>query len=525
MIFSVRPLVSILVCLFFAAKLPVAAIVTSQLWGVRGESWQAGGRLPDFSYAGYHRGEEAPPIVEQAANVKDFGAVGDGNADDTCAIQAAIDATARGAIYFPEGRYRVTDFIHIKKSGIVLRGAGPLKSVLEFPRGLDEIHPKTGRTATGSPASGYSFDGAFVTIKGSYKVRPLTPIMATAARGATTVEVDSTDMLAVGQTVLVAVREDTKQSLKMYLYNGDAGDIARGKPFETRMVMRVAALDGKRVTFDRPLRVETRPEWRPEIRSFEPTVTESGIEELGFVFPATTYRGHFKENGANAIELSGVYHCWVRNVVIHNADLGINLKGCHNTIDGVVITASAERAMAAGTRDAGCAGHHAIQCKAAEDNLITRFDLQTHFIHDLSVEHASGNVFASGRGADLSFDHHKDTPYENLFTDIDVGAGKRVWVSGGGPSLGRHAAGWATFWCIRASNAFELPPAGWGVPTMNLVALAAGPKPGTAVGEGIWWETFPPEQLQPASLHAAQLAFRLTSLKQETPKTAAASDK
>lgn len=57
------------------------------------------------------------------ANVKDFGAVGDGTTDDTAAIQAAINyaqsnvsspglttgATGPGTVYFPQGSYKVTD--------------------------------------------------------------------------------------------------------------------------------------------------------------------------------------------------------------------------------------------------------------------------------------------------------------------------------------------------------------------------------------------------------------------------------
>ena len=459
---------------FFAMALVAAASAapaTSALWGDHGEKWIAGGRLPDFSRAGYHQGEKPLPVVPQTASVKDFGAVGDGIADDTRAIQAAITATKSGAVFVPPGRYLVSDYLRIEKSGVVLRGAGPDQSVLWFPRGLDEVHPRKGSTSDGSPASGYSFDGAFLTIQGDYQAKPLAQITAVARRGDREVEVDQPAAFARGQAVLVVLHETKAQSLKTFLYNDDPGDIAHGKQLDTKMRVQVVAVSGNRVTFDRPLRFDTRAEWQPEIRSFRPTVTESGVEGIGFEFPPTKYRGHFKENGANAIELRGVYNCWVRNVAIRNGDLGINVVACGNTIDGVVVTADPGRGIAAeGVAD--CTGHHGIQCKSAEDNLVTNFDFRTSYVHDVSVEHASGNVWVHGRGVDLNFDHHKDTPYENLYTDLDCGRGGRVWRCGGGASLGRQSAGWETFWNIRALRPIEPPPKTWGPISMNFVGLA-----------------------------------------------------
>jgi hypothetical protein len=57
-------------------------------------------------------------------NVMDFGAVGDGVANDTAAINAAITALSAtgGEIYFPSGKYACN--ITITKSGVTLRGAG-----------------------------------------------------------------------------------------------------------------------------------------------------------------------------------------------------------------------------------------------------------------------------------------------------------------------------------------------------------------------------------------------------------------
>ena len=194
-------------------------------------------------------------------------------------------------------------------------------------------------------------------------------------------------------------------------------------------------------------------------------------------------------------------------MVIHNGDLGINIVACGNTVDGVVFTADKSRQM----KDSGietCTGHHAIQCKAAEDNLVTRFDVRASYIHDLTVEHASGNVFADGRGDDLNFDHHKDTPYENLFTFIDCGAGTRVWRCGGGASLGRQCAARGTFWRIRAERSIAPPQDGWGPTSMNFVGLFTT-APTVLDPAGKWVESFGEKAIQPANLHAAQLARRL----------------
>jgi hypothetical protein len=79
---------------------------TSQLWGANGELWEPLGRLPDYSYAGYHAGEVAIPAEPITVMVSEFGAYPDDGLDDTEAIQAAIDQTASGVIGFDVGRDR-----------------------------------------------------------------------------------------------------------------------------------------------------------------------------------------------------------------------------------------------------------------------------------------------------------------------------------------------------------------------------------------------------------------------------------
>ena len=51
-----------------------AAPQHSLLWGERGERWTPDSRLPDFSYAGYRRGESPLPALKPQASVRDLGA-------------------------------------------------------------------------------------------------------------------------------------------------------------------------------------------------------------------------------------------------------------------------------------------------------------------------------------------------------------------------------------------------------------------------------------------------------------------
>ena len=124
---------------------------TSDLWGVNGERWSPRSRLPDFSYVGYHSGEAPLPHLPRGVSVKDFGAKGDGTSDDTAAFQKALATVKSGAIEVPPGRYRITDILEIKRSQIVLRGAAPDKSVLFFPKQLNDIKPNWGATTSGRP--------------------------------------------------------------------------------------------------------------------------------------------------------------------------------------------------------------------------------------------------------------------------------------------------------------------------------------------------------------------------------------
>jgi hypothetical protein len=79
--------------------------------------------------------------LAQYISVKDFGAVGDGVADDTAAIQAALDATSTAGVsttvYVPAGTYKTTATLDVPANASIV-GAG-IGSVLR-PTGCDGLN-------------------------------------------------------------------------------------------------------------------------------------------------------------------------------------------------------------------------------------------------------------------------------------------------------------------------------------------------------------------------------------------------
>ncbi len=77
-------------------------------------------------------------------NVKAYGAKGDGITDDTAAIQSVIDLLPinGGVIYFPTGRYELSNTLIIKKHGVTLQGS---KFVSTF---ADQINQQPGDIGT-----------------------------------------------------------------------------------------------------------------------------------------------------------------------------------------------------------------------------------------------------------------------------------------------------------------------------------------------------------------------------------------
>lgn len=503
-----RQLVWLAVSLLVSSVLAISVRgETSALWGKQGEVWTPQSRLPDFSHAGYHGGEISPPHVPVVASVKDFGATGDGTTDDTAAFLAAIAAARPGAIEIPPGRYRITKVLRLTRPGIVLRGTGPDQTVLYFPVPLNDLEPDWGATTEGQRTSNYSWSGGFVRMQGDLREKILTRITAPAWRGDQTLTVADSGDLHPGQRIVVCEHDNLANTLAAELYSGDPGGMSEllGSA-RVELACHIVRVSGSRIEIDRPLRCDLRAEWEPTVQSFDPTVTECGVEDLTFRFPNQPYPGHFKELGYNAVTFVNASDCWARHLRIVNADSGIFAMTFFCTIQGV--TLESERAP----DRTGSTGHHGIAFYG-QDNLLEDFNFKTKFIHDLTLDGgAAGNVSVNGRAVDLCFDGHKRACCENLFANIDAGAGTRLWSHGGGAELGRPCAARNTFWNIRAARPQKWPAGGYGPDSMNLVGVQPG-GPSETNADGRWFEAIPPAEIEPQDIHAAQLARRMAALK------------
>jgi len=488
--------IAALAVLAFLAARGVAE--TSELWGQHGEQWKETARLPDFSFAGYRCGEKPLPQLPNVVDVRKFGATGDGTTDDTAAFVAALKAAANGAVYVPEGRYVLTRELTLDKSRLVLRGAGPGKTILVLPQSLEQIH---GVHKTDGVKSSYAFSGGFVTLRGASKNTRLPALAREAKRGERELVFQQPPELKAGDLLRLTLGNQKDLGREIEANQLDVGkDTFNHKNF-VDWVAPVAAVQGTTVTLARPLRLDVHLDWQPELYAWQPLVEDMGVEDLTFQFPGVPKKPHLQEEGFNAIQMHGCINSWVRNIEIIDADNGVICGGgrwCR--IEKVTFKAA---------RRKNPSGHHALWATGgSQDCLFQDFQLETQYVHDLSVEgFSSGNVFARGRGQALNFDHHRNGPYENLFTDLEAGDAHRLWDSSGRGDRGPHAGARETFWNIRYQRG-KPPAVPAEFPEINVIGIRGYSNGGAGPKEKAWVEAAH-DPVEPPNLYEAQLQNRL----------------
>jgi len=284
----------------------------------------SGDHIVDFSYAGYHAGGVALPNVPVIRTLKPSGA------DDTAAIQSAIDAvsalppTSRGAIQLAPGIFHLATTLNITTSGIVLRGSGP-----------DEA-TGTILQLTGDPHLALKIAGEF---KQTPIGKPTTLTDTYVPSGATIIHVAdasaihpaAASAIHPGDTLLL-VKPVTPAWLKFMgmdtLQRPGVPEHWVGEDLTVRR--RVAAVNGNAITLEVPLtdNIDTKflngiP---PPVTRIEVTgqLSETGIEDLRIVAPARSvdYRADAEFDG---IAMTAAVDSWIRNVVLQDTTNSISI--------------------------------------------------------------------------------------------------------------------------------------------------------------------------------------------------------
>lgn len=246
--------------------------------------------------------------------------------------------------------------------------------------------------------------------------------------------------------------------------------------------------------------------WSGGLISFD-GASDSGIENLSIQFPDEPWAGHdFHERGYNAVGFDdGTNNCWLRNLTITGPDMGIWIAegASHITADHWTIQFGPKRAR----QDQSC--HHAVNIYGGH-NLLSNFQIDGICRHDLSVESENSrfNVFSNGKGKNLSFDHHSQD-YEqrhNLFTEIDIGLGTRMYESGGNQRP-QGVSFYEVWWNIKSVQTVPWVTSK-GISKGNVIVGINAKDPSALNDEyGNWLEAIPAEAIQPANLYKAQVEF------------------
>ena len=499
----------------FVEKLQAAVATTcanSSLWnytqGIRSD------RLMDFSRAGYMAGEKEIPDDPAQLDVTDFGANGNDKRDDTTAFEQAIDA-ATGVIYIPEGEYMIRRPLRILKDNVVLRGAGKSKTILRFPRSLQE-YCEIGSNISDDPtcAAEYKNDneypfkqnGGFIQFGpdtlSKFRGAPINrQVLEDAERGENTITISNTDGFEVGQWVVLQMQGDPNLSPEDSLMHEIQGGIPEGTDNskiddeQPRSLHKIVSIDNNTLTFALPLNTDVRPEWNSTVSRLETTVSNVGIEHLKILFPFTEYEGQYSVTGYNAIHFSSASNCWARGVEIHNADNAIQMnRTAFCTLNNIWLNDSIQYERLMINKNAVSeaknlvkeikkkksdwdydapdewldkniirgeySGHHGITVGKSYYTLVSNSHVKNRPSLSITVSsYANMNVFSNLEGLDFTIDHHRRAPHDNLFTEIETGAGTRVWKSGGvWRGFGPHSGAYNTYWNITRKNGSTFVP-------------------------------------------------------------------
>lgn len=477
--------------------------------------------LHDFSYAGYHNGEE--PLPEKtgrpAVSVIDFGADPTGAADSTSAIQQAIDSLSPGGgvVDVPAGVYRCDDVLAVTTPGTVLRGVGPTNSRIYFTR-------SAGMTSKGH-----------ITFRGSIQQESNIPLVEDGVNRSHVVRVADAGPLNVGDEVSVgwvitdAFVEEHGMTGTWQAFNG------QWRTFFRRAITGIdRTASPHAITLDVPLRYPAKLRDGASVRRESGYLAECGIESLG-VATAVDWDAAWAERLNHAVLMTNVKDCWIRNVhSFESPNPAVGGGGFHLQCSGIKIF-DAKRVTIADcsmhkpqNRGGGGSGYlyeisrvnevllRDNEAVGGRHNFIQNWDFGTSGCVFLRCNSSGGRALTSKNdsvGYPGFCEYHHSLAMANLVDSCTIadgwfGGNRNDWSSGAG-----HSVTQSTYWNTRGGgllsswqygNGYIIGTEGMIVVTAIVGNNARGTGPADyqeGINEG--------DGLLPSSLYDSQLARRL----------------
>ncbi len=444
--------------------------------------------LPDFSFAGYQNSNAdfKSYQAKHILNATEYGVISNDAFDDSKALVKCIEAAEKleGSVQinFPKGKVILSDIIFIRRSNILLKGAGSDENgtVLYFPRPMQYL-PDTETLAElreylislnkrqveienniDLPFSQYAWAGGFIwtDVKGeqvkTYLEKYDRPRVELAKitkgnRGESIITIDKNSLIKVGDVV----------ELQWFNREGENGSIIKElypstslKPGShhwkypnypiVKQQVRVLEIKNNVVKISSPLLMNCNPNWFPTISEWK-HLENVGIENFLIEFPKSPKIAHHVEMGYNAIYLTRLYDGWVNNVKIKNADSGILTEEIANvTIENVETFGES-------------LAHYTVHCGGVHNVLCKNITVKNRAAHPLSFNtYSTKSVFSNCEiFIDPILDQHSGANHQNLFdniiTHVSIGKEKSypLFAGGGAPYWKPSHGAYSTFYNIK----------------------------------------------------------------------------
>jgi hypothetical protein len=468
--------------------------------------------LAEFSYVGYHHGEENIPTNRNCKvfDVTTFGAKANDTISDKSAIQNAINAAnthGGGIVFFPKGRFLVNEStdssnsILSKGSRIIFRGSG------SGPDGT-ELFMKNVLQPT-NPAQMWTVPPLFIFTSGDSD-KKIGIVGESAKIGCFKLKLNTTKGLKKGDWIVLKLLNNSKELIDTELKNNQLDptwSYLVNKGIDVKVFYQIQKIKKETVTLTAPISYDIDSKYIWDVYKFANS-EEVGIEDIALVGnwkeKFVHHRSWQDDSGYNMFNFSRITNSWIK--ICRFTDCSI----------AAVITQSANISVI-NCKITGNGGHNAISSNGSTNVLIAKCVDEASQWHSFGSSHGAMNtvLWKCAYPSTTCFESHASQPRNTLLDRIEGGL---MRTRGGGAieNMPNHMQG-LVIWNYKQTNEpikeFEFWPTTdvwWKIPNPIVVGFKSGGT--TFKTEQLGYSESLGEIAEPASLYEAQLKLRLKKL-------------